>query len=532
VNDAAPPGVIVRPSWRVTTPAERFAVGATLAVLAATAWYLLPFWREQPELSHGYFALPCALALLWQSRREHNWAGATLSSKYRIVQWALAVCAAVVGLIAALAALAQGPFHSQTAFLVGAGVSLFAISAITALSQTRTNWVRLNGASISAALLWWFVVPLPSGTLARFTLLLQNMITAGSLRALHIFGIPAVRHGNVIQMANTLVGVEEACSGIRSLTACLFAGVVLGGFMLAGFKRRVAIIVAAGIIAVVANFFRSTALCLMAARGIEINGFWHDMTAYAVLGATALVLFGGCQLLSRKRYDEAGTDDPRNIAASQPVPHLALSGLIAALASVVILKCIPPDGANQAPPDLRQLLVLNAPNWERHDDQSINAFSAALNTPFLHQETYLRGKTQVTFYMAYWPADQSTLGSVALHTPEICLPGSGWSALTAPAALNRYPLPQPQRFAFEKESYPQYVWFWHFFDGQLMARAENFYPWHLGPILLKRGIRARAPQWVIRVSSNEPLESLLNEPLLQEFFNRLRAKHLAGNSAE
>jgi hypothetical protein len=110
----------------------------------------------------------------------------------------------------------------------------------------------------------------------------------------------------------------------------------------------------------------------------------------------------------------------------------------------------------------------------------------------------------------------------------MCLPGSGWSTRPLPPAIARYPLPAPRRFSFEKESYPQQVWFWHFFNGRLVGQPAGLYPWQLGPALLKPGIRATAPQWVIRISSNQPLESLLDEPLLQEFVRRIRAAGLAG----
>lgn len=502
---------------------------ASVAVTAlATTAYLWPFWREQPELSHGYFALPCALGLLGQARREPNLATPGHAASWLIAQWLLALLAMLGGSIAALAALAQGPFHSQTAFLAGISASLLILSGIMALARSRTRLVPLNATALCAVALWWFVVPLPSGTLSRFTLFLQDVITAASLRGLHLLGFPALRHGNVIQLANTLVGVEEACSGIRSLTACLFAGVVLGGFMLTGFRRRVALVVSAGVLAIVANFIRSMTLCVMAARGVEIKGFWHDGTAYAVLGLTALILFGGSLLLSPPTSAPAATaGEAVRPAPRRAWPHAVLSGMFALLVVLVIVKTRPTPGSNRPVPDLQRLMVLDMPGWQRHSDESIFAFSTALATTHLRQEIYRRGDLEVIFYVAFWTADQSTLGSVALHTPEICLPGSGWNTRPPPPLIGRYPLPNPNRFVFEKEAYPLYVWFWHYFNGRPVSRPPTLYPWRLAPALLQRGVSAKASQWVVRVSANQPLESLLTEPLLVEFFNRLRASGLA-----
>jgi hypothetical protein len=263
---------------------------------------------------------------------------------------------------------------------------------------------------------------------------------------------------------------------------------------------------------------------------VDIRGFWHDATAYAVLGVTAAILFGGCLLLSPK--SDPGV--PAMVSTRTERPHFPLafhgmlSGFLAILAVLVGFKITPAPGQERSPPDLPVLMALDVPDWVRRTDTSIFAFSRALNTSFLHQESYYRGDIQLTLYVAFWPTHQSTLGSVAVHTPDICLPGSGWELITPPSRLDRYPLPSPQRFSFRKNDYPQYVWFWHYFDGTPIVENPGLYPWQLGPLLLKRAVRARAPQWIVRVSSNKPLESLIGEPILQEFFARLKAAGLAG----
>jgi exosortase len=516
------PGITGRWSW--PSPAERVIVGSVLVSLVAISAYLWPFWRESPELSHGYFAPLCSLALLWQSRREHDLSTNWNAVAVLVIQWLILLLGLGSAALATLAAVAQGPFHSQTAFLTGIAASALLLSGTLALARGKKPVVHLSGASLCAAALWWAVAPLPSGTLARFTLLLQDMITAGSVRAVHWFGLPATRDGNIIRLADALVGVADACSGIRSLTACLFAGIVLGGLMLQGLLPRVALVLAAGVLAVLANFIRSVTLCLLAAHGVKIEGMWHDGTAFAVLGVTALALFGGCLLLSKTSATAAA---PRLLlrpeSEGRHLPHLVLSGATVLLLIWVGLKLSPSPEAGRRPPDLAGLMVIDDALWQRRTDESVLAFSAALNTTLLRQETYLRGDTQLTLYVAYWSATQSTLGSVALHTPDICLPGTGWATRVVPVATAKYPLPSPRRFLFEKETYPQHVWFWHFFGGRPITETKGLYPWQLGPLIMKGTIRAKAPQWVVRISSNKPLETLLAEPLVQEFFNRLRA---------
>ncbi len=519
-----------RTLWSATGTLERIQLGSLVVAIAGATAFLLPFWRESPELSHGYFAPLCAVALLWQSRRERNaidrWSGMAATGS----GIAVALGGLLVATIAAMAALAQGPFHSQTGFLVGIAMSAFTWTTLVALAGAPGDTARVNGAGLCAGLLWWFAVPLPSGTLSRFTLYLQDIITAGSVHAVHLFGLPATRDGNIIRLANTLVGVEEACSGIRSLTACLFAGVVLGGLMLEGVLRRIVLILGAGVLAVAANYVRSISLCLMAAHGIEIRGFWHDATAYAVLGATALALFAGCLVFAPRHPADAPARVPRarrTFVGWVSGTHLVFAAVVAVLVIAVTIKTTSKGGTSRPVPDLAALTVMETPEWNRRTDESIFAFSDALNTTHLRQESYFRGDVQLTFYVAYWPAEQSTLGSVALHAPSICLPGSGWNTLSVPPSLASYPLKNPRRFSFEKMGYPQHVWFWHFYDGQPVTEPAGLYPWQLVPLLLQPAVRARAPQWVVRISSNKPLESLVDEPIVRDFLARVRAAGLA-----
>jgi hypothetical protein len=58
-------------------------------------------------------------------------------------------------------------------------------------------------------------------------------------------GATLIREGNVLVLPTGRVGVAEACSGIRSLTGCLFSGALLG----AAFFRSFAVVVQTGLVA-------------------------------------------------------------------------------------------------------------------------------------------------------------------------------------------------------------------------------------------------------------------------------------------
>jgi exosortase/archaeosortase family protein len=102
-----------------------------------------------------------------------------------------------------------------------------------------------------------------------------------------------VQEGNVLLLPQGRVGVADACSGIRSLTACLFAGSFLAAVFLERFWMKILLVALAMALAFITNLLRSVFLTAWAyAYGSEaIEGSLHDTTGYAVLGLTVVGLF-------------------------------------------------------------------------------------------------------------------------------------------------------------------------------------------------------------------------------------------------
>lgn len=125
--------------------------------------------------------------------------------------------------------------------------------------------------------------------------LLTNVteIVSGILRA----NDHAIRvSGNTIVFPNgDAVGVAEACSGIRSLSACVFAGAFLGAVFLEGgfpgaLLRRVSLIALAGFTAILLNIGRNTFLTFHAlhhgSKSLErdLAGIEHGQPGFSSLG--------------------------------------------------------------------------------------------------------------------------------------------------------------------------------------------------------------------------------------------------------
>ncbi len=166
-----------------------------------------------------------------------------------------------------------------------------------AIGETRPGWgawradARLHVVSqfVFPALIWVISAPLVDAVENQLSLFLLRKVVAVVSFTFNLLGFPLIREGSTLVLPNDQrVGVEDACSGIRSLTACLFTGTFLAAVFLERWWKKIALIASALALAVFTNLLRSVFLTAWAyANGSDaIGGSFHDATGYAVLGLT------------------------------------------------------------------------------------------------------------------------------------------------------------------------------------------------------------------------------------------------------
>ena len=115
---------------------------------------------------------------------------------------------------------------------------------------------------------------------------LMRIVAAVATETLTLFGIPAQLEGSLIRVNNGVVGVSEACSGVRSLQTSLMIGLLFGELKRLTISRRVALVGAALAIALLANFGRALFLVWIAAsQDLAAVEKWHDIAGFAIVGA-------------------------------------------------------------------------------------------------------------------------------------------------------------------------------------------------------------------------------------------------------
>lgn len=143
------------------------------------------------------------------------------------------------------------------------------------------------------AAIWVLSAPLLSAVENSISLFLLRRVISIVFALFSLLGLPLVQEGNVLILPQGQVGVADACSGIRSLMACLFAGSFLAAVFLDRFWKKALLVFMALALAFLTNLLRSLFLTSWAYRyGSEaIEGTLHDATGYAVLGLTCVALF-------------------------------------------------------------------------------------------------------------------------------------------------------------------------------------------------------------------------------------------------
>lgn len=281
-----------------------------------TMWNQAYWWTALEENWFGWLT-PVFSAFVLFDRRTRivaAWNACGAPGSPRAAGWRRAVldavpaCGFALGVIAFLA----GSFHRAGAgpgmkgtFIVSVGVA-FVLLFLPWLAAPRSPSPapagfgddarrKLCSLLVFPAAVWLLSAPLVSVIDGQLSVFLLNPLIVLVSFVFDMLGLPLGREGNVLIMPDHgRIGVEEACSGIRSLSACLFTGCFLGAVFLKSFWQKVVLVMAATAAALGMNLARSLFLTGWAYRhGTgSIEGAVHDAAGYAVLAFTAAGLFG------------------------------------------------------------------------------------------------------------------------------------------------------------------------------------------------------------------------------------------------
>jgi exosortase len=134
------------------------------------------------------------------------------------------------------------------------------------------------------------MVPLPAVLYNRLAAPLQLFASEVAAVSLQALSIPVYQDGNIIHLANTSLGVAEACSGLRSISSLSVLALVLGYLLNPRLGARVLLFLLAIPTAIAVNVLRIVGTALVAEQDPHLaEGFYHSFSGWLVF----LVGFGG-----------------------------------------------------------------------------------------------------------------------------------------------------------------------------------------------------------------------------------------------
>jgi exosortase D (VPLPA-CTERM-specific) len=456
-----------------------FQVDAGFAYFVITAIGLALYFRDgilslfaawsKPEYSHGPLIPLVAGYLILRELRDN----ADTGNKGSEVPGLLVVLfGLVVGL---LGNVTQIPYFITYGLLIALGGMILLIAGYRRGLKFWAAWVYLL-----------FMLPLPNAAYWQLSTKLQFISSNIGVDFIRMMNVPVFLEGNIIDLGVYKLQVAEACSGLRYLFPLASFGFLFAVLYQGPFWHRVVLFLSSLPITVFMNSLRIGVIGVMVnSFGIEqAEGFLHWFEGWVIFLACMLILLAEAWLLQRLAkhpksalamldLDSAGVFAPLkqifSITSSGIMTSLAVISLAAGLTWTLLPK------PQSVVPDHKPFAIfpLQFDQWQgeafRHNqeiEQTLAAddyLSASYRSP--------DGKHSVSLFSAFY---NSTTDGSGIHSPEICIPGSGWEV----SQWRRYQVRltagtrsqlQVNRALIQKGQDRQLVYYWFEMRGKSFA---------------------------------------------------------------
>lgn len=417
---------------------------ATLVVLTADGVRHVVGEYGLPEYSHGWLVPAVALFIAWQ-RRHHVMTAATPGG------WAGPMLMLAAVLLALLGAVTS--FHRVQAVALPLALGGIGLATV-GRGGMRPLWMPLA--------FLFFAIPLPGAAYTPLSLWLQLVSSELGAGILRLLGVSVYLDGNIIDLGVARLQVLEACNGLRYFFPLTAVGFLCAWLYRAPLWAKLVVFLSVGPITVALNSARIAISGLLFEHGLGqyAEGFMHLFEGWIIfLVALALLLLEmwfllrlagrPCRWVDVLDFDRIqGEERPRpsRAGAARVSGTLALRSSPALLAAVGLLTCA---ALGQAALSARVEIAPARPGlatfptrldaWEGRqlaiDDATLRALDGADDYLLADYSEPGTGRP-INLWVAYYSSQR---GSATIHTPDACLPGSGWQL----GGFEQVPAPGP-----------------------------------------------------------------------------------------
>ncbi|NWF55875.1 MAG: VPLPA-CTERM-specific exosortase XrtD [Syntrophaceae bacterium] len=478
----------------------------------AFSWLIQHDWPRE-DYNYAYLIPLVVLYLVWEKRRDL--AAVPASSTWK------GILPFIMGILLFWAGQLGGEIFS---------VYLSSWLIVSSLLWVHWGWKKLRIIAFPL-LLSLSMFPLPHFLNTKLTFGLKLMSSSLGVSLIRLSGKSAYQEGNIIDLGFTQLQVLDACSGLRFFFPLILMGILLGYFYRLRLWKGALLALSAVPLSIFMNGIR-IALTGIIYRfwGAEAaEGFFHGFSGWLVFMGSFGVLIGAKKVLNwlfpekplfAKAIAQEGkapaaaipqalsmptamqTNTEMGFAATSKAKYHLLPMVLLGLTSIFLNTV---DFHEKAPP--RKTFAqfpLQVGNWTGTPQTLEQKFIKELDlSDYIMMDFRDSAGRLVNFYAAYY---QSQKMGESIHSPETCLPGSGW--VFRPTGEVLVPLPDgkglmAKRAVMEKGDSAQIVYFWVSARGRILTNVYEMKLFNMWDALTQKRTDAALVRIITPISEKE-----------------------------
>jgi len=435
-------------------------------------WLIGQDWSRE-DYSYSFLVPFIALYLIWDRRKWLQAAGSTPS-------W--------LGFL---------PFAAGIVlFWLGElGGEFFSLYVSSWLMAVGFFWMLQGWARVRAI---WFALfmllamfPLPHFLYDKIAVQLKLISSRLGVAIIQMYGMPAFREGNIIDLGFTRLQVVDACSGLRYLIPLIILSLLLAYFYRTVWWKRVLVVASSIPLSIITNGLRIALTGILYSMwGAKVaEGFFHGFSGWFIFMFSLAILLLEIALLRLLPPDRAAKKAGQGPGPSEPPSppdsdHPTRKGLAAIFSPVqfpvavvlMALTLILSQGV-----EFREKIPISQPlnlmplrigDWTGVSQAMEPEIIDTLDLSDYIIIDYRNPEGQlVNFYTAYYESQRK---GESIHSPATCLPGSGWSfkdaglqTLSSPNAGFK-PI-RVNRAFMERSGSRELVYYWFQMRGRVLT---------------------------------------------------------------
>jgi exosortase D (VPLPA-CTERM-specific) len=304
---------------------------------------------------------------------------------------------------------------------------------IVGLAWIHLGWKKIRTVGFALAVML-AMFPFPNFMSVRISLFLQLVSSRLGVWMLHLSGMSAYREGNVIDLGFTQLQVVDACSGLRYMIPMMILSLILAYWFRARFWKRTVLFLSAIPLAIFMNSFRIAVTgILYGGFGAKVaEGFFHGFSGWLLFVVAIPLLFGVMWVLRccggevQRECGGAVEADELSPSLSAAIPQCRI---FAATLSILLITFAASYGVEfrEKVPIKRSFseFPMIIGSWSGTRQAVAEEYVDALRfTEYIMAGFRNPEGREIDFYAAYLESQRKGEGT---HSPETCLPGSGWT---------------------------------------------------------------------------------------------------------